>query len=70
MSNIFRSDIMNDKKTIEKALEFLKESGDLFYKERHDFYENSDINKVEILAEKYMKNHKEQIRRLKQILES
>jgi len=61
---------MNDKKTIEKALEFLKESGDLFYKERQDIFENSDKDKVEILAEKYMKNHKEQIIRLKQILES
>jgi|TARA_B100000678_G_C17763112_1_gene323642 hypothetical protein len=61
---------MNDKKTIQKALDFIKESGDLFYKERHDFFENSDKDKVEILAEKYMKNHKEQIIRLKQILES
>ena len=60
---------MNDKKTIQKALDFIKESGDLFYKERHDFFENSDKDKVEILAEKYMKNHKEQIIRLKQILE-
>ena len=61
---------MNDKKTIQKALDFIKESGDLFYKERHDFFENSDKDEVEILAEKYMKNHKEQIIRLKQILES
>ena len=61
---------MNDKKTIQKALDFIKESGDLFYKERHDFFENSDKDKVEILAEKYMKDHKEQIIRLKQILES
>ena len=61
---------MNDKKTIQKALDFIKESGDLFYKERHDFFENSDKDKGEILAEKYMKNHKEQIIRLKQILES
>jgi len=61
---------MNDKKTIQKALDFIKESGDLFYKERHDFFENSDKDKVEILAEKYMKNHKEQIIRLKQILDS
>ena len=61
---------MNDKKTIQKALDFIKESGDLFYKERHDFFENSDKDKVEILAEKYMINHKEQIIRLKQILES